>query len=96
MFPLFISEMISKLNNLMVLLSPSDSIQFAKSHPFLSIIGVITGAWIIQQLKKPKKLPPGPISLPFIGGAWALYSPGGLKKLRKKYGDIFSVYIGSK
>ncbi|CAD5112447.1 DgyrCDS1669 [Dimorphilus gyrociliatus] len=87
--------MISKLNNLMVSLSLSDSIQFVERHPFLSIIGALTGVWTIKQLKKPRNLPPGPISLPFIGGTWALYLYGNLQKLRQKYGDVFSMYIGS-
>ncbi|NXA31445.1 CP2J2 protein, partial [Eudromia elegans] len=48
--------------------------------------------------RKPKNFPPGPFSLPFLGNVLSLDfidSLKGVEKLTKKYGDIFSIDMGS-
>jgi len=47
---------------------------------------------------RPKNFPPGPVNVPFIGSALKLDVRNLTKsfsKLRTRYGDIFSVYVGS-
>ena len=48
--------------------------------------------------KRQKNLPPGPFSLPILGTLpWLgadVREP--LEELKKKYGDVFTVYLGSK
>ncbi|KAG8182764.1 hypothetical protein JTE90_023400 [Oedothorax gibbosus] len=54
--------------------------------------------YVIYKWIQSKNYPPGPIGLPFLG-YWPFlgnFPPHTLLKLSKKYGDIFSFYIGSK
>jgi len=64
------------------------------------LIGAILLILTISLLRgsfRPKKFPPGPINFPLVGSL--LYVDvrnisKSFKKLRKKYGDIFSLYVG--
>ncbi|XP_032984607.1 cytochrome P450 2G1-like isoform X1 [Rhinolophus ferrumequinum] len=56
---------------------------------------VLTAVW--QQRKFLGKLPPGPRALPFIGNYLQLNTDqmyNSLMKLREKYGQVFTVYMG--
>ncbi|KAK6169270.1 hypothetical protein SNE40_020361 [Patella caerulea] len=61
------------------------------------MVGVCIGIWLL--MRKPRGIPPGPrFTLPFVGD-WLFLGGGGdirvaTRQLRKKYGDIFSVYFG--
>ncbi|XP_038562719.1 cytochrome P450 2F2-like [Micropterus salmoides] len=57
--------------------------------------------FIILQLKsrRPKNFPPGPTALPILGNILHLNLENPLKdfeRLRKSYGDVYSLFIGSK
>uniref|UniRef100_A0A3Q2V989 Cytochrome P450 2J6-like n=1 Tax=Haplochromis burtoni TaxID=8153 RepID=A0A3Q2V989_HAPBU len=57
--------------------------------------------FLILQLKskRPKNFPPGPPGLPLVGNTLQLSLENPLKdfeKLRKSYGDVYSIYIGQK
>ncbi|XP_009320661.1 PREDICTED: cytochrome P450 2H1-like isoform X1 [Pygoscelis adeliae] len=50
-----------------------------------------------RSISQKKKQPPGPITLPIIGNIFQLNLwnlPESLKKLSKKYGPVFTVYLG--
>jgi len=57
--------------------------------------------FLLAKLKstfRPKNFPPGPFNIPFIGSALILDVRNLTKsfsKLRARYGDIFSIYVGS-
>ncbi|XP_048239862.1 cytochrome P450 2J3-like [Haliotis rufescens] len=57
----------------------------------------ILGLWL--GTRKPQHIPPGPPTLPLIGNLLSL-SGGDVRhifqKLRKQYGDVFSLYFGNK
>ncbi|XP_030587881.1 cytochrome P450 2J6-like [Archocentrus centrarchus] len=55
----------------------------------------------ILQLKsqRPKNFPPGPLNVPLLGSIFHLSLENPLKdfeKLRKSYGDVYSIFIGNK
>ncbi|XP_050392980.2 cytochrome P450 2B19 isoform X1 [Patella vulgata] len=63
------------------------------------LVGVCIGIWLLS--RKPRGIPPGPrFTLPFVGDLLFLEGGGDVRvatrQLRKKYGDIFSVYFGPK
>ncbi|XP_028263239.1 cytochrome P450 2F2-like [Parambassis ranga] len=69
---------------------------------FLSLVLLwICVCFLVFHLKsrRPKNFPPGPHVLPVIGNVlhMSLENPlKGLEKLRKSYGDVYSLFIGSK
>ncbi|XP_062245747.1 cytochrome P450 2F2-like [Platichthys flesus] len=69
---------------------------------FVSIILLWLCVWfIVLQLKsrRPKNFPPGPPVLPILGNLLHLSLENPLKdfeRLRKKYGDVYSIYLGHK
>ncbi|CAN9499485.1 unnamed protein product [Ophioblennius macclurei] len=61
----------------------------------------ICACFVIYQLKpkRPKNFPPGPPALPVLGNLLSLSLENPLKdfeKLRKRYGDVYSIYIGAR
>ncbi|XP_053243436.1 cytochrome P450 2J4-like [Podarcis raffonei] len=51
----------------------------------------------LRQLWSHRRYPPGPFSLPVIGGMWQIgkiLSPDTFLKLPKQYGDIYNVWLG--
>ncbi|KAJ0061253.1 hypothetical protein NL108_013924 [Boleophthalmus pectinirostris] len=67
---------------------------------YLLLLGIIM-VFIIVHLKsrRPKDFPPGPIALPFLGNMHKLCSSNPLndiEKLRRTYGNIYSLYMGRK
>ncbi|XP_076087525.1 cytochrome P450 2E1-like [Mytilus galloprovincialis] len=64
------------------------------------LIGITVGliCWLWMRSRRPADFPPGPIPLPLIGNVHQL-SGGNIvkafRRLRKEYGDIFSLSIGS-
>merc|ERR1712179_207394 len=60
---------------------------------------VILVIYLVKSSLRPDKFPPGPVNLPIVGSL--LYVDvrnlsKSFKKLSKKYGDIFSLYVGRK
>ena len=51
-----------------------------------------------SKTRLPKAFPPGPVSLPLIGGMWAVGRSvnDGIARFRRKYGKVFGFTIGSK
>ncbi|KAK2156661.1 hypothetical protein LSH36_208g04096 [Paralvinella palmiformis] len=71
------------------------------SNPQIWLIGIIVFFLAYNYLTKEswKRLPPGPPSLPLIGslpflGSSDIREP--LRKLANKYGDVFTIYLGSR
>ncbi|XP_055006933.1 cytochrome P450 2F2-like [Boleophthalmus pectinirostris] len=65
---------------------------------YLLLLGIFM-VFIIIHLKsrRPKGFPPGPIALPFLGSIHKMCSSNPLndiEKLRKTYGNIYSLYLG--
>lgn len=62
---------------------------------FLGTLGLLLSVW----RQRPHGLPPGPPRIPIIGST-ALFSSSDpaqvLVQLRRRYGDIFSLYVGNK
>lgn len=62
---------------------------------FLGTLGLLMSVW----RQRPHGLPPGPPRIPIIGST-ALFSSSDpaqvLVELRRRYGDIFSLYVGNK
>ncbi|KAK6165426.1 hypothetical protein SNE40_022354 [Patella caerulea] len=62
------------------------------------VFGACVGIWWL--MRKPRGIPPGPrFTLPILGDLLSLERGGGdtriaIRRLRKKHGDIFSVYFG--
>ena len=62
----------------------------------LAIAGIIA-YWFIDR----RKYPPGPFSLPIVG-TWAIFNDQGddyikvLTDMRKKYGPVYTVYLGAR
>lgn len=73
-------------------------INFSKNHYIIATISPLISYWVWKYLSRPKNLPPGPINVPFFGGAWVLTSSPfkDFENLWKNYGDIVSIYVGSK
>jgi hypothetical protein len=70
-------------------------------NPQIWLIGIIVFILAYNYLTKEswKRLPPGPPSLPLIGslpflGSSDIREP--LRKLANKYGDVFTIYLGSR
>ncbi|KAK3596390.1 hypothetical protein CHS0354_036940 [Potamilus streckersoni] len=64
----------------------------------LVLLALLT-LWLYKRQYR-SKLPPGPWHIPFIGNAWELAADPDLRKslrrLHKKYGDIYRLYMGPK
>ena len=66
------------------------------------LFGVIFYYWKTRT-SKPPKFPPGPPRYPIIGSTPYITPPGskepnpfwGIQKLKKEYGEIFGLYLGS-
>lgn len=89
-----LSEEINFLQNLII----QNIASSIKSHPVISTVGVLTGVAATTSLIPKfvgKKLPPGPVNLPFVGGLWAVDLNGDFSEMKKKYGDLSSFYIGN-
>jgi len=61
-------------------------------------LGVILVIYLIKSCQRPKKFPPGPRNFPLLGSL--LYVDvrnlsKSFNKLSKKFGDIFSIYVGN-
>ena len=56
-------------------------------------------AFFIMSYHRPKNIPPGPIRIPIFGNTTFAGTRNKLlkhfPKLRRRYGDIFSIYIGN-
>ncbi|XP_013771639.1 cytochrome P450 2F2-like [Pundamilia nyererei] len=69
---------------------------------FASLVLLWLFIWIaILHLKsrRPKNFPPGPLNVPLLGSVFHLSLENPLKdfeKLRKSYGDVYSIFIGCK
>ena len=64
---------------------------------FLSTLLVTSALWWLYKSRKPESLPPGPMSLPVLGGVWSI--GGGdtrdaFRRMSQKYGDIFTLDLG--
>lgn len=71
--------------------------KWIRSHPWFTAAGLISGWWIYKMFRRPKNLPPGPISIPWLGGSWKLLfndTCDCIEELENAYGDISSLYIG--
>ena len=71
------------------------------NNPQIWLIGIIVFILAYNYLTKEswKRLPPGPPSLPLIGSFPFLGSSDiceSLRKLARKYGDVFTVYFGTR
>ncbi|VTJ54959.1 Hypothetical predicted protein [Marmota monax] len=68
----------------------------------LLFLALLTGLFLLLVRGRPKargRLPPGPRPLPFLGNLLQLQRGGLLNsflRLREKYGDVFTVYLGPK
>ncbi|KAM4801519.1 cytochrome P450 2B1-like [Urocitellus parryii] len=68
----------------------------------LLLLALLTGLFLLLVRGRPKvrgRLPPGPRPLPFLGNLLQLQRGGLLNsflRLREKYGDVFTVYLGQK
>ncbi|KAM5134183.1 cytochrome P450 2B1-like [Callospermophilus lateralis] len=66
------------------------------------LLALLTGLFLLLVRGRPKargRLPPGPRPLPFLGNLLELQRGGLLNsflRLREKYGDVFTVYLGPK
>ncbi|XP_023333086.1 cytochrome P450 2C27 [Eurytemora carolleeae] len=63
----------------------------------IGLLVVVFISWLKSSVR-PSNFPPGPINLPFVGSAMILDVRNLTKSfstLKKKYGDIFSIYVGS-
>jgi hypothetical protein len=76
-----------------------DALLWAKEHPRLAV-GVFAAslgvAYLLKRTLTGPRLPPGPPSLPFLGSVFDLTGPTHLNvmRLREKYGDVFTVWMG--
>ncbi|EFO94803.1 hypothetical protein CRE_09248 [Caenorhabditis remanei] len=69
---------------------------------FVLLISTLLTWLVVRQYYKASRLPPGPISLPFIGNLpqiiYYLYTTGGvvntLDLFRKRYGNVFTLWVG--
>lgn len=73
-------------------------LHFYKDHYIIAGVLSMATYWTLKCLRRPKNLPPGPISIPFFGGAWALTGDSykDFENLWKYYGNIVSIYIGNR
>ena len=69
-----------------------------REYKYLVITLSIAGIGIVKYLWRPRNIPPGPWGLPIIGSLRDLSNTTHFDymKMKEKYGDIFSYYIGNK
>ncbi|XP_067657807.1 cytochrome P450 2U1-like [Haliotis asinina] len=72
-----------------------DIFAFSPTSALLCVV-VLVLLWLLT--RRPPGLPPGPLLFPFVGNALSMDSDPRVtyKKLRQRYGDIFSVYMFNK
>ncbi|XP_050392965.2 cytochrome P450 2B4 [Patella vulgata] len=92
---------LTKLHDVFQGLTIDDIKEFCKDNVNVRtclVFGVCVGIWWL--MRKPRGIPPGPrFTLPILGDLLSLDRGDGdvriaTRKLRKQYGDIFSVYFG--
>ena len=69
----------------------------AKTPVTLALAGVMLLLWLF--VRRPTNIPPGPwITLPIVGNLLQIGSDPmtSFRRMRKQYGDVFSVYIGNR
>ncbi len=67
-------------------------------HLAIVILLILVLWWFLVATKHPKDFPPGPrMPLPLVGDALAIGKnlPEGFDQLRKRYGNIFGLYVGN-
>ncbi len=79
-------------------LSSSNIVKYLIKNHGLKIAGFLTCGYIAYKIyKRPRNLPPGPRSWPFIPPSYIKYPDAwhlDFTRMGKEYGDVFSFYFG--